>query len=66
MEITKFIEVLTDARRDWYKSVIRTNQDWSEWWDFEVDYSENEQWESWDVILTIKQPTDTKQLEPTE
>lgn len=53
MEITKLIELLTEAKETWHKSVFRANQEREKWWDFEVEYSESEEWESGDVILTI-------------
>jgi len=53
MEITKLIELLTEAKETWHKNVFRANTEREKWWDFEVEYSESEEWESGDVILTI-------------
>lgn len=53
MKIDKLIKLLKEAKDDWFENVYRANQERDKWWDFELEYAENEEWENTDVILTI-------------
>ena len=57
MNLQKLIEVLQEAHKDWFKNVIWSNEDFTDWWNFEIDYSENEEWENADVVLKINRIT---------
>jgi len=54
MKITQFIKELQEAEKNWYKGVIRANDDFTQWGEFIIDYSETEAGEPTDIVLITK------------
>lgn len=54
MKITQFIKELQEAEKNWYKGVIRANDDFTQWGEFSIDYSETEAGEPTDIVLITK------------